>query len=188
MTRTDTSNGALTRSSGVCRRRTRLRDRSRRFGDMSSKRELSGQPLLTETARDNDAAAREAVGRAHADPALPPIGREQSARGLLDALAIGAAACVALGFAERATVEATRHRRSLSVGWSAPATRVIVSRIQKPVVGSYRDGMYACSGAEASAIVSRLTPDQWHTSPNQAYGTSLPAARRSACSAASMCR
>jgi hypothetical protein len=52
----------------------------------------------------------------------------------------------------------------------------IVSRIQKPVVGSYRDGTYACSGAEASVIVSRLTPDQWHTSPNQAYGTSLPAA------------
>jgi hypothetical protein len=64
----------------------------------------------------------------------------------------------------------------------------IVARIQKPVVGSYRDGTYACSGAEASVIVSRLTPDQWHTSPNQAYGTSLPAARRSACSAASMCR
>jgi hypothetical protein len=30
----------------------------------------------------------------------------------------------------------------------------IVSRIQKPVVGSYRDGAYACSGAEASVIVS----------------------------------
>ena len=44
----------------------------------------------------------------------------------------------------------------------------IVSRIQKPVVGSYRDGTCACSGAEASVIVSRLTPDQWHTSPNQA--------------------
>ena len=29
----------------------------------------------------------------------------------------------------------------------------IVSRIQKPVVG-YRDGTYACSGAEASVIVS----------------------------------
>ena len=33
-----------------------------------------------------------------------------------------------------------------------------------------------------------LTPDQWHASPNQAHGTSLPAARRSACSAPSMCR
>ena len=75
------------------------------------------QPLVAQ------AVAREAVGRAHADPALPPVGGEQGARRLFDALAVGVAASVALGLAERAAVEATRHRRSPSVGWSAPGAR-----------------------------------------------------------------
>jgi hypothetical protein len=50
------------------------------------------------------------------------------------------------------------------------------------------DDTHACARAEAGAIVSRLTPHNRHTSPNQSYGTPLAAERRSRCSAVSVCR
>ena len=49
------------------------------------------QPLVAQ------AVAREAVGGADADPALPAVAGQQRAGGLLDALAVGLAARVALG-------------------------------------------------------------------------------------------
>ena len=48
-----------------------------------------------------------------------------------------------------------------------------------------RDG---CSRAEASVIVSRVTPHDRHTSPNRYYGTPLMARQRSPCSAPGVCR
>jgi hypothetical protein len=80
------------------------------------------QPLVAQ------AVTREAVGRAHADPAPPPLGGEQGARGLLargllDALSVSLAMRGALLFADRVAVEATSHRQSLSFGWPAPGAR-----------------------------------------------------------------
>jgi hypothetical protein len=49
------------------------------------------QPLVAQ------AVTREAVSGTHTDPAPPPLAGEQGARGLLDALAVSAAARVALG-------------------------------------------------------------------------------------------
>jgi hypothetical protein len=44
---------------------------------MSSKHECSGQPLLTETARDKDAVAAQPDAATHAKPPLPPVARAQ---------------------------------------------------------------------------------------------------------------
>src|SRR5512141_2884082 len=61
----------------------------------------------------------QAVAGADLDPALPAFGGEQRAGGLLDALAVGLAAGVALLVGQRLAVEATGHR-GLPFGLGGP--------------------------------------------------------------------
>jgi hypothetical protein len=66
------------------------------------------------------------------DPALPALGGQQGARGLLDTFAVGLAARVALGIGERLVVEAAGHGGLLSglgpapLAGRSPATRTPV--------------------------------------------------------------
>src|SRR5215210_6124956 len=76
-----------------------------RGGDAAGMALDRDQPLVAE------AVARETVGRADLDPALPALAGKQRARCLVQAVAVGLAARGALGVGERATVEATGHRR-----------------------------------------------------------------------------
>src|SRR3954465_10521502 len=70
-----------------------------------------------------EAVAGEAVAGADLDPAPPPIGGEQRAGGLLDALAVGLAARVALSLGEARSLGGAGHLRHPSGGWGPPGWR-----------------------------------------------------------------
>jgi hypothetical protein len=100
-------------------------------GDMSPTTRTATLPSTTPRARDKQAVARKPIGGAHADPALPRLGGEQGAGGMLDSSPVGEAAGTALGVGGWATVDATRHRLSPSVGRRADRLRGVVEvRVQ----------------------------------------------------------
>ena len=80
------------------------------------------QPLVAQ------AVAGEAVGGADADPALPAVAGQQRAGGLLDALAVGLAARVALGLGQGTTVSMARHRGCSSCSRGLRPVRGPISR------------------------------------------------------------
>src|SRR4051794_14716367 len=101
------------------------------------------QPLVSE------AVAGEAVGGAHADPALPAVTGEQLARGVLEPLAIRTPACVLLGVGETSSghggllgwCRSGRVRGPTACEWSArgpDAVRRPRTRDRRPTCGGRR--------------------------------------------------
>lgn len=91
-----------------------------------------------------------------------------------------------LGRSSRASAPACCLPQSQS---KANAVRRAIRRFPIVHCGSRTgDGTDACSRAEASAIVSRLTPHDRHTPPNQSYCAPCAAWPRSPCSARRACR
>ena len=90
------------------------------------------QPLVSE------AVAREAVGGAHADPALPAVAGQQRAGGVLDALAVGVAARVA------------SRRRSGDDGFDVAAWRMPLVSAARPGGGPIPADPHARQGVPPS--------------------------------------
>jgi hypothetical protein len=143
---------AATPPSATCRRRP----------SAPAPRRWRGRP------RDKQRVAGQAVGGTDADPALPALAGEQCAGGLLDALAVGPAARVALGFRSRVDGFAVGTCRSSLVSGGLRPMRGPI-----PVHSHARQGVPSWAGGSGRAWGPATRP----RAPRRTLPRRAPAAR-----------